>query len=471
MISSEPTAERPNRIDALAIVALTLVLLLPAFANGFPLVFPDSGTYLDIAFGPEYAVDRSSFYGFFLKPLVALGADSTGLWIAIAVQAALVALCLWGVARALGLGGKGTLAVIAGVAALTSLPWHAGQFMPDAFTGAVLLTAWLASIRDPADNGALLLWLAAILAALMHYTHLPLLLLAALASIAGQMLAGLPLRAAFRRGVAAIIAVALTASIQLGANALILHRASVSPMGPLFLFARLNEDGLIPAWLERHCGKDAPPELCAIAPSLPRDSQALLWDFEQSPMDEMVFHPTDPAERWKWIERMDAANRGAIAEAPLGFVAGSLRGAANQFIHFQAVDDLCPVGCRSLSGGVAYSLQRYRPATVPTLHASMQAQGSTPKALIRAVTTPIAAAALLLLPWLGWRAWRRRDGPALALVGALTVGLLVNAALGGALSDVQDRYQSRLVWLAPMVAAMLAMRWRSKSEASAAETN
>ncbi len=55
-------------------------------------------------------------------------------------------------------------------------------------------------------------------------------------------------------------------------------------------------------------------------------------------------------------------------------------------------------------------------------------------------------------------AWRRRDGPALG--AALVAGLLVNAALGGALSDVHDRYQSRLVWLAPMVAAMLAMRWR-----------
>ena len=356
--------------------------------------------------------------------------------------------------------------MVAGAAALTSLPWHAGQFMPDAFTGVVLLTAWLASSRDPADNGAALLWVAAILAALFHYTHLPLLLVAALASIAGQMLAGLPRRAALRRGVAALVAVAITAAIQLGANALVLNRASVSPMGPMFLFARLQEDGLMAPWLERHCGKDAPPELCAIAPSLPQDSQQLLWDFERSPFGTMIFHPVSEAERWAWIERMDAANRGAIAEAPLRFIGGSIKGAAEQFVHFQAVDDLCPESCRDVTGGVGYSLQRYRPATVPALHRSMQAQGTTPKTLVRAVTTPVAAVALLLLPWLGWRAWRRRDGPALALVAALIAGLLVNAALGGALSDVHDRYQSRLIWLAPMVAAMLAMRWRSKPGAA-----
>ena len=460
MILTESGAERPNRIDALAVAALTALLLFPAIANGFPLVFPDSGTYLDIAFGQSYAIDRSSFYGFFLKPLVGLGGDASGLWAAVVVQAALVAACLWTAARSLGLRGASALAVVAGLTALTSLPWHAGQFMPDAFTGVVLILAWLASSRDPADNGAALLWLTAILAALVHYTHLPLLLVGALASISGQMLAGLAWRPALRRAVAAIAAVAIVAAIQLGANALVLKRPAVSPMGPLFLFARLQEDGLMAPWLERHCGKDAPPELCAIAPSLPKDSQIFLWDFERSPVDTIIFHPASEAERWAWIDRMDQANRGAIAEAPFQFIGGSLRGAAEQFVHFQAVDDLCPVGCRDVSGGIAYALLRYRPDTVAALHGSMQAQGTTPKGLIRAVTTPIAAVGLLLLPWLGCRAWRRRDGPALSLVAALITGLLVNAALGGALSDVHDRYQSRLIWLAPMVAAMLAMRWR-----------
>jgi hypothetical protein len=461
MTLTETGAVRPNRIDALAVAALTLVLLIPAIANGFPLVFPDSGTYLGIAFGREYAIDRSSFYGFFLKPLVALGPNTVGLWIAVAFQAALVAACLWAAARALGLHGLGGLALVAGIAALTSLPWHAGQFMPDAFTGLVLLTAWLASSRDPADHGAPLLWLAAILAALMHYTHLPLLLLAALAGIGAEMLTGLAVRAAMRRAVAAMLAVAITAAIHLGGNALVLERASVSPMGPLFLFARLQEDGLMAPWLQRHCGKDAPPKLCAIAPTLPRDSQQLLWDFERSPLGKMIFHPVSDAERWAWIDRMDAANRGAIGEAPFKFIDGSLHGAAEQFVHFQAIDDLCPDSCRDVTGGIGYSLQRYRPATVPALHASMQAQGTTPKALVRAITTPVAAIGLILLPWLAWLAWRRRDAPALSLLVALLVGLMVNAALGGALSDVHDRYQSRLIWLAPMIAAMLAMRWRA----------
>ena len=177
---------------------------------------------------------------------------------------------------------------------------------------------------------------------------------------------------------AALVAVAITAAIQLGANALVLNRASVSPMGPMFLFARLQEDGLMAPWLERHCGKDAPPELCAIAPSLPQDSQQLLWDLSAAHSED-DFHPASEAERWAWIERWTLANRGAIAEAPLSFIGGSLKGAAEQFVHFQAVDDLCPESCRDVTGGVGYSLQRYRPATVPALHRRCRLKGRPPK--------------------------------------------------------------------------------------------
>ena len=62
----------PTRSAFPAIALLGLLLLLPAIHNGFPLIFPDSGTYLAIGSGPEYALDRSSFYGFLLKPFLAL---------------------------------------------------------------------------------------------------------------------------------------------------------------------------------------------------------------------------------------------------------------------------------------------------------------------------------------------------------------------------------------------------------------
>ena len=174
----------------------------------------------------------------------------------------------------------------------------------------------------------------------------------------------------------------------------------------------------------------------------------------------LIWRPADPRSRWPWVEMMSQANRGAIAENPGLFLSTSLRGFANQLASFQALDDECPISCRDPNAGVTFTLGAYRPETVPALLASRQSQGTTPKALVRAVVWPVALAGMLLLLPALLLAWRRRDGPALSLLAAIAVALLVNAALAGALSDVHDRYQSRLVWLVPFALLMFAWRWR-----------
>lgn len=442
---------------------LALLLLVPAIHNGFPLVFPDSGTYLGIGFGPEYALDRSSFYGFLLKPLLALAPGMAGLWLAIAAQALVVALVLWAAASHLDPEGsrRGRLAWLAPVALLTALPWHAGQFMPDALTGILILLVWLAVSREPGRSGTLLLWAAIVVLALTHHTHLPLLLAAAAAALLAQRAAGLAWRAGLRRLLAAFAAAAIVAGIWIAANGAVLGRWSVSPAAPVFVFARLNEDGLIGPWLDRHCGRDAPPRLCAIRATLPRDSQQLLWTGAATPITDLIWHPARPEERWAWVAMMDQANKGAIAEQPGRFLLTSLRGFARQFVAFAPLDDECPIACRDPSGGITYTLGRYRPETVPALLASHQSQGTTPKMLVRAIVLPIEILALILLPVALALAWRRRDGQALSLVAAIGAALVVNAGIAGALSDVHDRYQSRLVWLAPFALLMIARRWRS----------
>lgn len=448
---------------ALPIAVLTVLLLVPAIHNGFPLIFPDSGTYLGIAFGPEYALDRSSYYGLLLKPFVALAPGAAGLWIAIAVQALAVALALWAVAGRLDPEGSGRwrrLAWIAPAALLTALPWHAGQFMPDALTGILVLLVWLAASREPGESRTLLLWTAIVLLTLTHYTHLPLLLAAAAATLVGTRVGGRGWRAMPRRLLPALAAAGLVLAGWIVANGAVFGRWTVSPTGSVFLYARLNEDGLIGPWLDRHCGRDAPPRLCAIRGQLPRDSQQLLWTGAATPVTDLIWHPDPPEARWAWVDMMAQANRGAIAERPGAFLASSLRGFARQFASFAPLDDECPNSCRDPSGGITYILGRYRPDTVPALLASHQSRGTTPKALVRAIVWPIETVALLLLPVAFVLAWRRRDAPALSLVAAVIAALVVNAALAGALSDVHDRYQSRLVWLAPFALLMIAWRRR-----------
>lgn len=441
---------------------LALLLALPAIANGFPLVFPDSGTYLVIAFGREYAVDRSSLYGLMWKPFVTTAPGMAGLWLALSAQILIVAAVLAAALRTALSGRSGTLPILIGTAVvlLTSLPWHAAQIMPDAFTGAIVLLAWLAASRAPSANGAALLWALAAALATTHYTHPVLLGAATAGAVLAQLATGLDWRAGLWRLIAGAVAAMLAMGAMTAANGVALGRWTLSPTGGVFLFARAYEDGLVKPWLDRHCGKDAPAELCAVRGELPENSQAILWGDSDSVVTRHIWKARDDAGRWHWADMLSTSVRGAIREQPAAFLRHAGAGALSQFVHFAAIDDECPDGCHKPTGGIAFALGRYRPETVPLLMDSMQVRDTTPKTLIRGATGAVSWSGLLLLPVMLVMALRRKDGLSAGLLIAVAAALLVNATLAGALSDVHDRYQSRIVWLVPFAVLVALARSR-----------
>ncbi len=462
MPTPSPTGAGPQgRANAVVgIVVLGAMLMGPAILNGFPLIFPDSGVYFGIIYGHDYAIDRSSFYGLLLKPVVSVLPTFTGLWVGIFGQCLVVAAAVWATSRRLlpNLTPFGALPFFALFVLATSVAWHAGQYMPDALSGPLVLVAWLAALRDPADNGAASLWLAAVFLALTHYTHLPLLLAVAVVTIACTPSAANPWRSAFRRGVATLSSVGIAAAILILANGSLLGRWTVAPMGPAFLFARLTEDGLTKPWMRDNCGKAAPRELCDSRAAISDDSQVLLWR-NDSPYAHWLWYPPSDKIRWTWVDRLAVVNTGAIAARPTAFAANSLRGGFRQFTTFQAVDDLCPQSCGGDKSGPAAALNHYRPAAEAPLRASRQVTGTMPVALVRAITSPAAIGSLLLLPILLWCAGKRKDRLALSLLTAITAALIVNAMVAGAFSDVHDRYQSRIIWLLPFGTVVVIARW------------
>lgn len=446
-----------------------LLLIFPAIINGFPLVFPDTGAYLGIAYGKEWTIDRAGFYGLMLKPAALLRAE-IGIWAVLMLQVAIIAAVFLYICKLLIPGGGRALPVvmIAALAGTTSLPWHSAQLMPDAFTGPLVLLIFIAARRDPLEPGTPLPWLGVTFLALLHWTHLGIMLAASFGALAGQALLGSNLRLLGRKAAAVTISLALASTAHVATNGLVFNRWSVAPMGPVFLYARLTEDGLVPRWLDRHCGRDAPRQLCEIRRSMPRDSQILLWGRQASPLHPHIGMGAADEERWAWVDMMKQAAWGSIGEQPAAFVGKAVIGGARQFVHFDPLDDECPEVCGSRSAALMERLQRYRPDLVPVLQSSLQLQGKTPKSFIRAITRPIALVSLALLIAVMLVAWRRRDGEMLALTLAVTFALISNAAIAGALSDVHDRYQSRLVWLAPLSVLLAWLRWRKLGRTGAA---
>ena len=105
----------------------------------------------------------------------------------------------------------------------------------------------------------------------------------------------------------------------------------------------------------------------------------------------------------------------------------------------------------------------WQPSLIEPMRSSRQLSGKLPKREIRILTSIPAVAGLLLLLPLLVVAIRRRDVLAQSFLVAALVGLLSNAAVAGALSHVDNRYQSRVVWIAPFVVLLLAARWYAPS--------
>jgi len=456
----QPAARRPT---TLILVGLTAFALLGAAAiNRFPLIHPDSGTYLRVGMGVGWPVDRSGFYGLYMRPFLALGAGPAALWLWVAVQAAAIATILVTALRRLapGAGAAASALVLAVTVLLTALPWQASQLMPDAFTAPMILALWLALRRPANADGQLLLWLAIVALGLTHITHLLLLPAVGLVLALVQAWRGRAWRLAASRLAALGLACAAIAGMQILFNTMQFGFTSVSPAGPVFLFARLNEDGHIQPWLDQHCGRDAPAELCAIRPKLPHDSQELLW----GPNSGLYF-PVSP-ELPRWTAQFAAANRGAILSRPGPVLASTLAGGVAQLGEFGALDDECPKMCADPASVLLLSFEQAGPDMVAALKGSRQLQGTLPHDAVRWLTSPPTALAMVaLLPLLGL-AWRRGDDEAAALIAGVIALIILNALLAGGLSDVHARYQSRVAWLAPFVVMAVALRWRSAARAA-----
>jgi hypothetical protein len=461
-----PAARQRRIIGYSAAVPLTTAALLaPAVYNRFPLIFPDTSAYLDVAFYHAWTLDRSGFYGLALKPFVSLLPVVPALWFGLAMQVFLISALLLLFARHVcpGIRPLPAALITIAVAAVSTLPWHVAQLMPDAFAGPMVLVTWMAASRDLEKTGTPLLWLAAAAMALLHYTFLGIMPAVALGTFAVALWIGVPVRELLKRTGALLLCLALVVSAQMAVNGLKFDRWSVSPLGPMFLFARLNEDGLVGPWFDRHCDKDAPKQLCEIRTFIPKDSQVLLWGGPASPFYQRINKKVGEPASWPWVDDLQQAAIGSIMDRPLPFARNAVAGAATQFVHFQALDDECPSECR------LPELGSVRPALRHALDDSRQLQNELPRSLIRNVTSAVTIVSLLLPPLLLVIARRREDRKVVSLIIAVAIALMVNAVLTGALSDVHDRYQSRLVWLSPLVCALALLRWfrlnRSQREA------
>lgn len=429
----------------LAILAGAALLLWPAFLNGYPLLFSDSGAFLHQTLGPLMIWDKPWIYG----PFLHLFHWRITLWGPVLAQGVILSWLLWLVQRALR--GRATpaahLGLAAGLALATTAPFSAALLMPDIFAPVVVLCLFLLGCGRGALSTAeaAAVGIIGAVAIASHLSHLP--LAAALVLLIGVLT--WRLRPLLRAALPLLAAVLLL----LGTNWVGHGRPALSPHGATFLLARLIADGPAARTIAAAC-----PErgwyLCAWAGRLPADSDEFLW----SP-DSPVNRDAEGRPRFLGGALLSAEAREILAETlrrePLAVALAMLRNAGRQLLLVAAGDTLPP---EHFAAAVEPRIREGFPAREASAFAAgLQARGLLAQAVapILPVAPWVVLAAAVLSPWVLWRTLVAGRRQAAAFLLMVLVALAANALATGGLSKPHLRYQARIAWLLPFAVGLL----------------
>ncbi|MEY4653214.1 MAG: hypothetical protein RI884_1795 [Pseudomonadota bacterium] len=488
----------PALTRILGVAVAALMLCLPALWNGLPFFYPDTPTYLR---GAETVADRlaqrlapqapethtpspttpparpatsrgltslddkvvlagrSVYYG----GLLLAGQRAGTLWLAVGAQALCVAAVLHLLmVRLWRIRPAAFLATTAVLALTTPLAVYAGLLMPDIFAGLSILAVATLSVywRQLAWAERGLLAAVLLFGLLAHASHVVvaavLLLLALGLRARNARWQGLSAPALSMVGACVVVAIAAEWAFAAGVQ----KAVGQPPLRLPYPSARLIEMGPGTEFLHARC-PEASYALCAYRAQYPTAWDAFLFSTDPAlgtfALADAATKRRIVAQQWQFVSEV-------IAYDPAGVLRGWLADLTRQLVSFRV--DVWSFGPRQL----AMYEGRVPPDTYTAMQASRGLNDPAYNRLLTAATYASTMGSLLLALW--W-ALRRRAGAAAQVpqrmeqVARLVIaGVMANALVCATAASWLDRFQSRVVWLLPLLAlTVLALGWsRRRSE-------
>jgi hypothetical protein len=208
---------------------------------------------------------------------------------------------------------------------------------------------------------------------------------------------------------------------------------------PAYLTARLLADGTGRLYLQQHCPQ-VNFAMCEFVQNLPTNTDDFLWDADG-------IWRTAPPQTQARILRQESSFAMAVVRAyPRQQLATSLKAFLRQLTSFDISNDANPWLAQEVEVGL--------PGQRPFYERSRQAQNTLPSELLSTIQNWTIAATLLVLCILAPFLWKRRSARLMGLAATIFAILLGNAFVTAVLSEVDDRYQGRVIWLLPLLAAL-----------------
>ena len=402
--------------------------------NGWPLVFNDTGSYLETARTGVNFIQQSPGYGMFLHLLLRIWHRPEIIALA---QATLVVVSLWHLGRVIGTPRRRLVVIMAAIAVATPIPLLCAMLLPDAIflAGTACLFALIIRRQPVQLIGPIVI---VSLAMTVHYATAPLYLVILLVSLTVLYLS--PRQSEVKKATRRLIYIlaAIFFSTQFALR--VLYPRPHIPVWSTNVVAQLvDENGLIIDELKDTCDEvqySLCPHIQLISGTtadhfLWRSDQALQqfggWDHVPADWQRLIFatvkHHPEQTIRWifdRWQE---------------------------QFFTFQIGYEFSFFSWdHTLSKSIENSFGRQSAQAQLSSKQEQQWFNPMPKPWPQVYDT--VAVASVLAPLLLWLLWRRDKQRHLAVV--LLTALLVNALIMGTVSHPQNRYQFRLLYL-PLV--------------------
>ena len=428
-------------------VSATIILLLPALWNGFPILEWDTGGYLARWFEGYLVPSRSTTYGLFLTAGWLLD-----FWPAVLLQA-LAAVWIIGLLLRTHRFAVYPIALPATVAALaltTALPWLASELLTDIFAGLAVLAFYILVLRVHCITLCERLALVVFIAFAVSTHSATLAVLVALGA-AALMLSWLSAKLVPRDGLLPMIAsMTVGVAMLLSTNYALSGSLAWTPGGYGLAFGRMLQDGIVTRYLNDHC-PNPQLKLCPYRNQLPRDADDFLWD-------DSVFNRLG---RFAGLgDEMRTVVLGSLRDYPAMQLKAALVDTAKQLVMVATGQGILTTIWHTY--GI---MERYTPSVLPAMRAARQQHGEIGFSAINRVHVPVALATMALLPLVVIIGLLDAEFADLAtLAGIVTLALLANAVFCSVISHAENRYGSRLVWIAAFTMGLTA--WRTIALAS-----
>ena len=446
-----------------ALLAGALFMTWPALYNRYPLLYPDSMSYLEdgrlvarAVFLHKFSADyggRSFLYCLGILPFH----SNVTPWPIVALNAVLTATVLWLVVRSISPQQTVMhyLALTVALSLFTGLGWFVSIIMPDILGPVLYLCIYLLVFaREGLSRGErLTLILTAWWAVASHVTHLML-----AGGLCLLFLALSVFRRSMRQWLAGIVEVAvivlIAAAAHLALHAFLYGEPSLNGKRAPFLMARVIADGPGRLYLQQHCG-DMNLMICHYLPAMPNDANEFLWNLDG------IWQQASPATRKRLRAEEGAFVLATLKAYPRQQLFVSATNFRNQLVTF-GLWDYGP------NQWVSDVFDRVLPGARANYLKSRQAQRALPDEFSSSAQEWAVVTALVLIGALMPFIWRRGRPRIFGLAAVIVFVVIANAFVTGVLANVEDRYQGRVIWLVPLLAAAFVMEWRGRDDAATA---